>query len=80
MAQEDIKKEKPKLEDLNITKKTEPYDKKVKIYFTKIIIEILLIAVFSLFINIVNLKNNERDKKQEKEVVKNKKVISKIKN
>ena len=80
MAQEDIKKEKPKLEDLNITKKTEPYDKKVKIYFTKIIIEILLIAVFSLFIFLFQKYEKKLDKDHEKEVVKINKVISKLKN
>ena len=42
----DIKKQKPNLEDLNIIKKVNFYDKKVNIYIIKITIEILLVCVF----------------------------------
>ncbi len=46
MTKADIKKQKPNLEDLNIIKKVNFYDKKVNIYIIKIIIEILLVCVF----------------------------------
>tara|TARA_Y100000389_G_C17471274_1_gene531353 strand:- start:19375 stop:20076 length:702 start_codon:yes stop_codon:yes gene_type:complete len=46
MTEADIKKQKPNLEDLNIIKKVNFYDKKVNIYIIKITIEILLVCVF----------------------------------
>lgn len=46
MTKADIKKQKPNLEDLNIIKKVNFYDKKVNSYTIKIIIEILLVCVF----------------------------------
>ena len=46
MTKADIKKQKPNLEDLNIIKKVNFYDKKVNIYIIKITIEILLVCVF----------------------------------
>jgi len=46
MTEADIKKQKPNLEDLNIVKKVNFYDKKVNIYIIKIIIEILLVCIF----------------------------------
>ncbi|MFT5795482.1 MAG: hypothetical protein ACI9W5_000439, partial [Ulvibacter sp.] len=46
MLEEDKKKQKPRLEDLNIKKKVNFYDKKVRTYLGKILAEILFACSF----------------------------------
>jgi hypothetical protein len=66
MLEEDKKKQKPRLEDLNIKKKVNFYDKKVRTYLGKILAEILFacsfVGVIFLFQNIEKESQSQHNK------------------
>lgn len=66
MPEENKKKQKPRLEDLNIKKKVSFYDKKVRMYLIKIVVEIIFacsfVGVIFLFQNIEKESQSQHDK------------------
>ena len=66
MPEENKKKQKPRLEDLNIKKKVNFYDKKVRMYLIKIVVEIIFacsfVGVIFLFQNIEKESQSQHDK------------------